>query len=136
MSHLLLSTILREVITPDDYYNQGDKLMGDIVRLEVQLRKKLPDIEQLNLSARADKSVHVNSIRVKKSGQGKGIGTAVLNAVKKFAAKHRLPVTLSPEPDKGKKAALHRFYSANGFKKCRDSQYTSPFAPTLIWFPT
>jgi len=136
MRQLLLSSLIQEIITPDYYYSQGDKLMGDIVQLEHSLYHKFPDIQKVDLSARAEKSVHINSIRVKKSGQGKGIGSAIINSVKEFATKNKLPITLTPEPDKGKKEALARFYKNNGFVKCRDPQLTNPFGPTLVWFPT
>ena len=135
MSPILLSSVLYEIITPDDYYSQGDKLMGDIVKLEQTLTRQYPDIQKVDLSARAEKSVHINSIRVKKSGQGNGIGSAIVNAVKEFATKNKLPVTLTPEPDKGKKEALTKFYKKHGFVRCHDPKYTNPFGPTLIWFP-
>lgn len=131
----LLMSLLREIITPEDYYKQGDNLMGDIVKLEQALTQRFPDIQKVDLSARSEKSVHINSIRVKKSGQGKGIGSEIINSVKEFATKNNLPITLTPEPDKGKKEALVRFYKKHGFVKCRDPHYTNPFGPTLIWFP-
>lgn len=135
MSNPLLISLIREIITPDYYYNQGDKLMGDVVKLENELKQKFPDIQKVDLSARTGKSVHINSIRVKKSGQGKGIGSVIINSVKEFATKNKLPITLTPEPDKGKKEALVRFYKNNGFVKCRDPHLTNPFGPTLVWFP-
>ena len=135
MSTPLLSSLLYEIITPEDYYKQGDNLMGDVVKLEQTLYQQFPDIQKVDLSARSEKSIHINSIRVKKSGQGKGIGSAIINLIKEFATKNNLPITLTPEADKGKKEALSRFYKTNGFVKCRDPHYTNPFGPTLIWFP-
>ena len=130
-----LISLLPEIITPEYYYSTGDKLMGDAVKLEMELKQKYPDIQKIDLAARKEKSIHINSVRVKKSGQGKGIGSTILGVVKDFAAKNSLPITLTPEPDAGKKTALMNFYKKNGFVKCRDPQLTNPFGPTLVWFP-
>ena len=108
--------------------------MGDICGLENRLKREFPELADISLGNR-NGTVFVSSIKVKSEEQGRGIGSKVLYRIKEFATKHKLPITLCPEPDRGKKEALTRFYKENGFKKCKDSRYTSMFGPTLIWEP-
>jgi GNAT superfamily N-acetyltransferase len=130
-----LKDILKEVITPQYWYDSGDKFMGDLVTFEHKLLQKYPELKDLNLTGKENVKIFLHSIRIKPEHYGKGIGTKVLTDIKEYAAKLGLPVVLSPEPDRGKKEALRRFYKNNGFYKCKDSRYTSMFAPVLIWRP-
>lgn len=65
-------------------------------------------------------TIRVNKIEVPKEKQGKGIGSRAMRGIASYAQKQNLPVTLTPEPEKGKKAALNRFYNRHGFKKNKD----------------
>ncbi len=140
MSRILLSKILKEqVIGPDYYYEQGDQMGGDVKALELELERKYPELADLSLAAHTNGSIYISSIRVKKSERGKGVGGKVMAEIKKFAAKHKLAITLTPEAEKGKKGALDKFYRNQGFWSNSghktDYRYTSAFAPIMIWKP-
>lgn len=135
MRNILLSDIIKEVITPEYWREQGDHFMADLMVLERHLEKKYPQLEELNLTGKKDRSISINSIRVKKEHYGQGIGTSVINEIKEYAKKINLPIILTPEADRGKKAALKNFYKNNGFERCKDCRFTSMFGPVLIWRP-
>jgi len=84
--------------------------------------------------------IEIFNLKVKPEQRGTGVGSAVLKAVKEFAATKGLPIVLRPEPLPRKKAALDRFYLRAGFKHNRgrnlDQRLTSPFARTMVWRPT
>lgn len=69
--------------------------------------------------------------------RNQGIGQAVVKRIQDYAASVNKPVVLRPEPEKGKKAALDRFYRNLGFKhnQGRNMDYTlsSPMARTMYW---
>jgi GNAT superfamily N-acetyltransferase len=130
-----LSNIVKEVLGPDYWYDQGNAFMGNLMTFERSLKQKYPELEELHLSGKPDRPVSIHSIRVKSEHQGEGIGTKVLNDVKEYASKHKIPVILTPEADRGKKEKLAQFYKNNGFTKCKDSRYTSMFGPVLMWSP-
>ena len=68
-----------------------------------------------------DKSgdLRVNQLFVPPNMQGKGIGTRVMKGLTKYADKQKKRVTLTQDPDKGKKAKLAKFYKKHGFEKNR-----------------
>jgi GNAT superfamily N-acetyltransferase len=76
---------------------------------------------KLNLSHSPVKNtISVDLIRVPKEKRGQGIGTRAITGVKNYAKRHNLPVTLSQEPERGKKGKLQKFYKGLGFKKNQD----------------
>lgn len=81
--------------------------------------------------------IEVKEIVVPKELRGRGIGSAVMQAIKDYARSVKKPVTLSPSPSPGKKAALDRFYKKHGFvvNKGRNVDYrlSSPFSKTMYW---
>lgn len=113
--------------------------MAEVVALEKSLEAEFPGLERLDLCSHSNGALHVNSIQVRPEARGQGIGSQVMTRIKAFAQERGMPVTLSPEPDRGKKAALHKFYRGHGFQQNKgrraDHRYTSPFAPTMIWKP-
>ena len=68
-----------------------------------------------------DKSgdLRVNQLFVPPNMQGKGIGTRVMKGLTKYADKQKKRMTLTQDPDKGKKAKLAKFYKSHGFEKNR-----------------
>ena len=130
-----LTEILREVVTPQYWYDNGNPFMGDLMVLERSLEQKYPELEELNLTGKKGVSITVHSIKVKPKYQGQGIGGKVLKDIKEFATKLKLPILLTPEADRGKKDALARFYKSHGFEKCKDARFTSMFGPVLMWKP-
>ena len=135
MNNFLLSNIIKEVITPDYWRHEGNHFMADIMEFEHNIERKYPALEELSLGGTKDRSISINSIRIKKEHHGQGIGTKVINEIKEFAKKLNLPIILTPEADRGKKEALKNFYRNNGFERCKDSRFTSMFGPVLIWRP-
>lgn len=128
-----------EIQKPEYWRAQGDKFMADIVALERSLEAEFNGLDQLDLRTGNGGALHINLIKVKPEFQGQGIGSKVMTKLKAFAQERGIPITLSPEPDRGKKAALQRFYKGHGFWKNKgrraDYRYTSPFAPIMIWKP-
>jgi GNAT superfamily N-acetyltransferase len=84
-------------------------------------------------------SVEVAQIKVPEELQGQGIGTGVIKAIQSFAQKLGKPIVVIPSPERGKKAALNRFYRQQGFthNKGRNQDYrlSKPFGPTMYWKP-
>jgi len=83
--------------------------------------------------------IFVRSVRVPEELRGQGIGTEIMNRIKDFAQKYNRHVVLSPEPERGKKKALDRFYRNLDFvhNKGRGKRYdlSSPFGTTMYWSP-
>ena len=63
--------------------------------------------------------LHVNKLFVPPDKQGRGIGTKVMKGLTKYADKQKKRMTLTQDPDKGKKAKLASFYKKHGFEKNR-----------------
>lgn len=54
-----------------------------------------------------------------------------MKGISNVARRNNVPVTLTPEPDKGKKKALNRFYDKHGFSKNKDQSISD----TMIKYP-
>jgi GNAT superfamily N-acetyltransferase len=84
--------------------------------------------------------ISISDIKVPKEMRDQGIGSAILAAIKQYAASVGKPIVLSPAPERGKKAALNRFYQRNGFNlnagKNIDFGLSSSFRKTMVWRPT
>lgn len=63
--------------------------------------------------------LRVNQLFVPPNMQGKGIGTGVMKGLTKYADKQKKRMTLTQDPDKGKKAKLAKFYKSHGFEPNR-----------------
>jgi GNAT superfamily N-acetyltransferase len=61
-------------------------------------------------------SIRVNQLFVPPELRGQGIGTRVMKGLGKYADKTNNRITLTQNPDKGKKAKLQKFYKSHGFK--------------------
>lgn len=68
-----------------------------------------------------DKSgdLRVDQLWIPPNMQGKGIGTRAMKGLTKYADKQKKRITLTQDPDKGKKAKLAKFYKSHGFEKNR-----------------
>jgi ribosomal protein S18 acetylase RimI-like enzyme len=102
---------------------------------ELQARLELEyNLDQLWISE-GPKYIRIDNIRVKPEDRNQGIGSEVVDAVKKYAADAGKRVILSAEPDSGKKSALSRFYKRHDFKKPgRNRDFSIP-SHTHIWDP-
>ena len=70
--------------------------------------------------------------------RNQGIGTEIISAIKEYSQKVGKPIVLNPEPEKGKKGALQRFYERNDFVnnagRNRDDGL-SEFSRTMLYKP-
>ena len=70
--------------------------------------------------------------------RNQGIGTEIISAIKEYSQKVGKPIVLNPEPEKGKKGALQRFYERNDFvnNAGRNMDYgLSEFSRTMLYKP-
>ena len=70
--------------------------------------------------------------------RNQGIGTEIISAIKEYSQKVGKPIVLNPEPEKGKKGALQRFYERNKFvnNAGRNRDYgLSEFTRTMLYKP-
>lgn len=83
--------------------------------------------------------LHLSDIRIKKNARGQGIGSKIIDQLKKFADQNKLIITLSPEPERGYKAKLDRFYRSHGFVhnkgRKKDYRLSNFFGPTMVRRP-
>lgn len=72
-------------------------------------------------------SIRVNQLFVPPELRGQGIGTRVMKGLGKYADKINNRITLTQDPDKGKKAKLAKFYKSHGFEpnKGRNRDFTT-----------
>ena len=105
----------------------------NIQDLQAQLELEY-DLEQLWITE-GPKHVEIHNIRVKPDDRNSGVGTKVIDAIKKYAASVGKRIVLFAEPDRGKKAALSRFYKRQDFQKPGRSKDFSLPRHTHIWHP-
>ena len=120
----------------EDFLN----LKFSVENLEKELEKKYPQLDNLSIYLRHYSSLFIGSIRVKSEYRGQGVGRSVINDIKKFADDNNLVIVLSPEPQRGYKKNLERFYKNLGFVdnkgRKKDFRYSSFFGKTMLRYPT
>ncbi len=83
--------------------------------------------------------VEISVIELPKDMRNQGVGSIVMKAIQEYAQSVGKPIVLSPDAERGKKAALERFYKNHGFvyNKGRNKDFTisSTFAKTMYWRP-
>ena len=71
--------------------------------------------------------------------RNQGIGTEIISAIKEYSQKVGKPIVLNPEPEKGKKGALQRFYERNEFVnnagRNRDYGLSDAISTTMLYKP-
>jgi len=111
---------------------------SELQKLVASLEQQYPEIASL-FAWENIYSVELSDIKIHKDSRNQGIGSAVISALKDFAASVGKPLIVAPEPGKGKKAALTRFYRRNGLipNKGRNKDYrlSKPFSGTMYWKP-
>lgn len=86
-----------------------------------------------------DNKIKLDKIYIPKELRGQGIGTEIITALKEYSGKVNKPIVLNPEPEKGKKGALQRFYERNEFVdnagRKKDYDLTDTFSRTMYYKP-
>lgn len=81
--------------------------------------------------------VELQQIEIPPEHRGGGIGTSIMEMLKSYASSVGKPIVLRPEPNRGKKAALERFYKRLGFVdnagRNKDYALSAPFSKTMYW---
>lgn len=103
-----------------------------IYKFTVQLRTEFPELAILHITEHDD-VIRLSDIEVKPEYRGRGIGSAVINRIKKYANSVGKPIVLSAQPHKGKKTALEKFYRNLGFRKPGSKRRFDYPMHTHIW---
>lgn len=86
-----------------------------------------------------DNKIKLDKIYIPKELRGQGIGTEIITALKEYSGRVNKPIVLNPEPEKGKKGALQRFYERNEFVdnagRKKDYDLTDTFSRTMYYKP-
>jgi GNAT superfamily N-acetyltransferase len=120
-----------------NFKNWLEQYARPIDQIVQDLRNRFPGL--VLWASEHDNRINVGEIVVPAEQRSQGIGSEVLNTIKQYAQSVGKPVTLSPEPSKGKKGALDKFYKKNGFvwNKGRNKDYSlaSFFGSNMVWRP-
>jgi len=116
-----------------------NELSSKVKSLEIELYQKFPQLENLHLYIQSNGTLFVGSIKIKLEFRRQGIGKNVMREIKHFADKHNVTIVLSPEPDRGYKDKLNRFYRDLGFipnqGRKKDYSLSSFFGKTMYYKP-
>lgn len=86
-----------------------------------------------------DNKIKLDKIEIPKDLRNQGIGTEIITALKSYSESVNKPIVLNPEPEKGKKGALQRFYERNEFVdnagRKKDYDLTDTFSRTMYYKP-
>jgi len=86
-----------------------------------------------------ENKIKLDKIFIPKEMRGIGIGTEIITALKEYSQRVGKPIVLNPEPEKGKKGALQRFYERNEFVnnvgRRKDYDLTDTFSRTMYYKP-
>lgn len=77
----------------------------------------------------------VNQLWIPPHLRGQGIGTRIMKGLKNRADRAGYKIALTQDPDKGKKAALARFYKSHGFVANRGRKRDFSTRHTHIRYP-
>ena len=109
---------LVEIEKKEDISELRNKLTG----LEIQLKVEFPELQELNIYPRSNaEEIFLGSIKVKPNYRkgaihgGRKVGTRVMERITQFADEHNLYISLHPNPERGYKEKLLRFYKSFGF---------------------
>ena len=86
-----------------------------------------------------ENKIKLEKISVPAALRNQGIGTEIINVLKEYSKRVSKPIVLNPEPEKGKKGALQRFYERNEFVdntgRKKDYDLTDTFSRTMYYKP-
>ena len=86
-----------------------------------------------------ENKIKLEKISVPVALRNQGIGTEIINVLKEYSQRVSKPIVLNPEPEKGKKGSLQRFYERNEFVdnagRKKDYDLTDTFSRTMYYKP-
>jgi len=107
--------------------------------LQEDLLHKYPQLMHLHLSLHHNDAIYIHIITIKKEFRGRGYGKKIIEEIKDFADKYDLTIYLSPEPERGYKEKLLKFYKNHGFVdnkgRKKDYKLSSMFGKTMYRRP-
>jgi len=113
--------------------NQNDIQEFNLISLKINILKLSVRVTEFENKIKLDK------IFIPKEMRGMGIGTEIITALKEYSQRANKPIVLNPEPEKGKKGALQRFYERNEFVdnagRRKDYDLTDTFSRTMYYKP-
>ena len=125
------------VSTSNNWYKLADN-NSELSNLVSSLESEYPGLD-LSVSISKSGYIEIANISLPKEMRNRGFGTIIINKIKDFANKLKLPIVLRPEAEIGKKHKLLNFYKNLGFveNKGRSIDYnlSSPFSRTMYWKP-
>ena len=87
----------------------------------------------------AKDKIELMGIEVPRESRGMGVGTEAIRRLQDYARSVGKPIVLRPEPERGRKGDLDRFYKNLGFVHNRgrntDFVLSSPTSRTMYWRP-
>jgi len=120
---------------------------GDKTPLQIEtdsfmrsLIQQHPQLDDLHFYITYNPNVlHLSTLKVRKEFRNQGIGSKVLTAIKEFADKRGLFITLSPQAESRYKKKLDMFYKSHGFipnrGRKKDYRLSSFFGPIMFRKP-
>jgi GNAT superfamily N-acetyltransferase len=114
------------------------QLNDELQTLEDELKRKYPQLDILAIYARSEDHfphVYIASIEVDPQYRGQGIGAKVIDEIKDWAKAKGVPIMLSRDDKRGRKAPLDRFYGRLGFAKNKGPRREMRGTGTHIWRP-
>jgi hypothetical protein len=99
------------------------------------IKKEFPFVDIF--ASETSTHVELHTIKLPPEMRNKGIGSTIIRKLQDYAKMVQKPIVLIPEPERGKKASLDKFYKSLGFVKNKgrnkDYRLSKPFAPTMYW---
>lgn len=116
-----------------NWLNENNEALQSLVQ---RLKGDVPELVDL-WAWETDDYVELAKIEIDPKARNQGIGTKVVEAIKQYASSVGKPVVLTPEPARGKKGALERFYRRSDFipnkGRNKDFRLSRPFSSTWYW---
>lgn len=119
--------------------HEDTQVQKDAEKLKNELTEKYKELEDLFFYVSWNGVLTLSMLRVKKEFRGRGIGSAVMEEIVKFADKNNLIIVLSPEPERRYKEKLDLFYKkfnfVNNKGRNKDYKFSSAFGKTMYRRP-
>lgn len=105
--------------TFDTFINESQEVLNKISK---SWERKHPGMRfSIYQSSVNPTNIQLHSIKVPKDKRNQGIGSRAIKGLINYAKRNKQTVSLTPQAEKNKKAALERFYKRAGFKKNKNN---------------